>query len=263
MDDARDFYDGLGPDYDRMVAWEGRLAREEAFFRGLFDEEGTRTVLDAACGTGMHAIAFARTGLRSVGADLSPVMIDGARRNAETAGVSVELHVAGFGELAARVGGPFDAVTCLGNSLPHLATDEALAECLADFRQVLRPGGVLVIQNRNYDRLLRQRQRFAPVSARGSGEGETLFVRITDYAAPGAVPDDSLTFTVLTLTRAGGSWRQTARSTPLRALRRDILDAALRRAGFGECRCYGSYGKADFDSPDATDLIVIARREPS
>ena len=63
--DARDFYDGLGDDYDRMVSWEGRLAREEQFFNRLFDENGTWSVLDAACGTGMHAIAFARGGMRA------------------------------------------------------------------------------------------------------------------------------------------------------------------------------------------------------
>ena len=63
--EARDFYDGLGDDYDRMVSWQGRLAREEAFFQRLFDENGVHSVLDAACGTGMHAIAFARRGLAS------------------------------------------------------------------------------------------------------------------------------------------------------------------------------------------------------
>ena len=40
--DARDFYDGLGDDYDRMVSWKGRLAREEAFFQRLFEENGVR-----------------------------------------------------------------------------------------------------------------------------------------------------------------------------------------------------------------------------
>ncbi|HEY9593592.1 MAG TPA: class I SAM-dependent methyltransferase [Spirochaetia bacterium] len=259
MIDARDFYDGLGPEYDRMVAWEGRLAREETFFRGLFADAGARSVLDAACGTGMHAISFARLGLRSAGADLSPVMIEKARQNAAVAGVSVGLHVAGFGGIAPIAPGPFDAVTCLGNSLPHLTTDAELAGCLEDFRRLLAPGGLLVVQNRNYDRLLRERQRFMPVAARGAGEGETLFLRITDYPPPDARPDDAITFTLLTLTRTGGAWRQVTRSTPLRALRRATLEAALRAAGFAELAIFGGYDRGPAEADDAADLVVVAR----
>jgi 2-polyprenyl-3-methyl-5-hydroxy-6-metoxy-1,4-benzoquinol methylase len=77
--EAREFYDGLGGDYDRMVQWQGRLEREELFFKRVFDDAGVVRVLDAACGTGMHAISFARRGLQSAGADLSPAMIARAR----------------------------------------------------------------------------------------------------------------------------------------------------------------------------------------
>ena len=260
LSDARDFYDNLGPDYDRMVAWEGRIAREEGFFSRLFADEGARSVLDAACGTGMHAIAFARAGLRSAGADLSPVMIEQARRNAADTGVSVDFRVAGFGGIARELPGPFDAVTCLGNSLPHLTTDTALAACLSDFREVLRPGGLLVIQNRGYDRLLRERQRVAPVAARGSGDAETLFVRVTDFPPPGAESDDAITFTIVTLKRSGAGWKQTAQSTELRALRRTVLEKALLDAGFEEPRFSGSYDLIPWDAPGAQDLVVLARR---
>jgi glycine/sarcosine N-methyltransferase len=263
MIDARDFYDGLGPDYDRMVAWGARLTREDAFFRRLFESEGTRTVLDAACGTGMHAIAFARAGLRAAGVDLSPVMINQARRNAEDAGVSVDFHVAGFGGVRAVLPGPFDAVTCVGNSLPHLATDGDLIACLTDFHDILAPGGLLVIQNRNYDMLLRERQRVAPVAARGSGDGETLFLRITDYPPPGAVPDDAITFTIVTLTRTGSAWRQSVQSTPMRALRGSVLGDALTDAGFPEPRFYGSYDLTPADAAGAQDLVVVARAAAS
>ncbi len=160
--DAQEFYDALGTDYDLMVSWEQRLAREQEFFRRLFSEAGVRRVLDAACGTGMHAVSFARAGWDCTAADLSPVMVEEARENARRAGVQVRFEAAGFGELSGRVGGGFDAVTCLGNSLPHLLDDASLRACFGDFADLLAPGGILVIQNRNYDRLLRERQRFMP-----------------------------------------------------------------------------------------------------
>jgi SAM-dependent methyltransferase len=262
--DAREFYDGLGEDYDRMVSWEVRLQREEVFFQELFAAEGIRSVLDAACGTGMHAVAFARRGLRSAGADLSPAMVAQARLNAERARVPVELAAAGFGKLAAAFPGPFDAVTCLGNSLPHLLDEAALRDCLTDFALLLRPGGTLVIQNRNYDRLLRERQRFMPVSARAAPEGETLFLRITDFpgagAAPGSPEAETVEFTIVTLRKRGGSWSQSVQTTPLRALRGFTLQGSLTAAGFSRIRMYGGYGREPWDPTTAADLVVVARK---
>jgi SAM-dependent methyltransferase len=263
--DAREFYDGLGEDYDRMVSWDARLKREEAFFERLFNEEGIRSVLDAACGTGMHAVAFARRGLHCAGADLSPAMITQARLNAERAGVRVELAAAGFGEISAALPGPFDAVTCLGNSLPHLPDDSALARCFSDFAALLPPGGTLVIQNRNYDRLLRERQRFMPVSARAGAEGETLFLRITDFpsadAAPGSPAEESVEFTIVTLKKRGGAWSQSVQTTPLRALRRSTLETALGTAGFTKVQVYGGYGREPWDSAAAMDIVMVARKK--
>jgi len=243
-----------------MVAWEPRLRREEAFFERLFDGAGTRSVLDAACGTGMHVVSFARRGLRAAGADLSPSMIAQAQRHAAEAGVSVELAAAGFGGLSAAFRGPFDAVTCLGNSLPHLLDDAALAACFSDFASLLRPGGILVIQNRNYDRLLRERQRFMPVAARADAEGETLFLRMTDYPALGAPDPERIEFTIVTLKKRAGAWTQSTQTTPLRVLRRVTVERALAAAGFTAVEVYGSYGKTSFEAEDAADLVAIARR---
>ncbi len=261
--DAREFYDELGGDYDRMVSWQARLAREEAFFTSLFDEVGARRVLDAACGTGMHLIAFARGDLRCFGADISPAMIDQARRNADAAGVKMDLAAAPFGALAPVFPGPFDVVTCLGNSLPHLLDDASLAACLSDFAAVLRPGGVLVIQNRNYDRLLRERQRFMPPAARAEGGEETLFLRITDFPRADTADPEAITFTIVTLKKRSGAWTQSVQSTPLRALRRATLENALRAAGFTAVEVYGSYARGPFDAPDAADLVAVARRGPA
>ena len=259
--DARDFYEGLGAEYDRMIAWERRLGREEAFFRAVFAEHRVRRVLDAACGTGMHAIAFSRMGMSCAGADLSHAMIEQARTNARDAGVELELQVAGFGGIAARFPGPFDAVTCLGNSLPHLPDDASLAAALTDFAALLRPGGLLVIQNRNYDRLLRERQRFMPPASRQDGTGETIYLRITDFPcsdAPGST--ERVDFTIVTLRRKDGGWSQSVQTTALRALRRATLETALAAAGFSACTMYGGFDRSPFDAPGAADLVALAVR---
>jgi SAM-dependent methyltransferase len=256
--DAQGFYDALGQDYDLMVSWEERLAREKSFFARVFDEHRVRRVLDAACGTGMHAIAFVREGRECVGADVSPVMVETARRNARDAGVPVVFELAGFGGLKDRIGGVFDAVTCVGNSLPHLRDDASLSAALSDFARLLGPGGILVIQNRNYDRLLRERQRFMPVASRVDREGETLFLRITEYMTSTDGGSESIEFTLVTLKKRGGKWSQAIQSTPLRALQRNTLESGLHRAGFSSVQAYGSYNFDPFNAPGTNDLVAVA-----
>lgn len=251
--DARGFYDELGGEYDLMVSWEGRLAREEVFFSSLFDSHGVRRVLDAACGTGMHAIAFARMGRSAAGADISSAMIEKARAHARAAGVEVQWRVAGFGALAQGFEGPFDAVTCLGNSLPHLPDQAALVEALSDFARLLAPRGILVIQNRNYDRVLRSPGRSVHLNARPEPEGETLFVRMSEPRG-----GEAIDFSILTLRKRDGAWSSSLQTTPLRAITRESLERALAAAGFGPVQVFGDYARAAYDAPGTGDLVAIA-----
>ena len=246
-------YDALAVDYDRFVNWEGRLSHELPFFASLFEQFGVRRVLDAACGTGHHAIALARQGYQVMGTDLSTPMIARASENASAQGVGASFSVAGLGGYAA-LGQTFDAAICLGNSLPHLLSGAAVAEALADFAAVLRPGGLLVIQNRNFDRVWRERERFMPPQSHQDSGGEWIFVRFYDFH------EESLTFNMLRLRRTAEGWSQEIESTELRPIFARDLTAALAIAGFDPVTLYGSYDGAPFDPAASGDLIAVAVR---
>jgi len=247
-------YDALAVDYDRFVNWPARLAHELPFLERLFQAYGVQAVLDSACGSGQHAISLAQRGYQVIGADLSTPMVEQARRNGDAAGVSVLFVVAGFGRLSA-LGQAFDAVLCLGNSLPHLVTPSGVAEALADFASVLRPGGLLVIQNRNFDHVWATRERFVgPQSYRGA-DGEWLFVRFYDFH------EDTVTFNMVRLRRTEAGWAQDVDATELRPIFRDGLAAALAAAGFREVTFYGGYDGSAFDPAHSGDLIAVAHRD--
>lgn len=254
-------YDALAADYDRFVNWEARLAHEMPFLEELFAGAGVRRVLDAACGSGQHAIALARRGFQVVGADLSAPMVARARENAAAAGVDdATFVVAGLGELAAiaRPAGseaPFDALLCLGNSLPHLLSAEAVAGALDDFAAVLRPGGILVIQNRNLDRVWTRRERFMGPQVHSEGEGQWLFVRFYDFHP------STLTFNMVRLVRTGDGWVQDIESTELRPIFAGELAEGLRSAGFGQMELLGGYDRSPFDPEESGDLLVVARKD--
>jgi SAM-dependent methyltransferase len=52
----------------------------------------------------------------------------------------------------------FDVVICVGNSLVHAAGRDAMVEALAGLRQMARPGGHVVIDSRNWEKLHAERR---------------------------------------------------------------------------------------------------------
>jgi 2-polyprenyl-3-methyl-5-hydroxy-6-metoxy-1,4-benzoquinol methylase len=252
-------YDALSDDYDRFVAWRGRLAYELPFIEKQLAAAGARSVLDVACGTGMHAIALAERGYRVTGTDVSVGMIERARLNANSADLEIPFVAAGFGELSDRLEGSFDALLCLGNSLPHVLTMETLRRTLEDFAAVLRPGGLLLIQNRNFDAVIGGGKRWMEPQAYREGDREWLFVRFYDFS-----PDGTLTFNVLTLQRdEEGDWSQRAEATRLRPwLHADYL-SVLADTGFGAVTSYGDMTGSPFDPAESGNLILTATRGPS
>lgn len=249
-------YDVFSADYDRFVDWQSRLTYELPFIEEQLAAVGARRLLDAACGTGAHAIALARRGYSAVGTDLSAGMIERARQNASAVNSTARFVVAGFGQLAEQVGGPFDALLCLGNSLSHALSTEELERTLCDFAAMLRPGGLLLVQNRNFDQVLAQRQRWIEPQSHREDEADWLFVRFYDWG-----PDGDLTFNVLTLKRDAPDqpWRQQATATRLQPWRRAELVEVLQAAGFTQIIAWGDMQGTPFDSQTSGNLILTAR----
>lgn len=255
-------YDTFSDDYDRFVNWPARLRVEMPWIEQLLQTlpragKGPLRVLDAACGTGMHAIALAQAGYAVTGADLSPRMVERAQQNAAAAGVQVHLEAVGFGGLRRVFGeAAFEAVFCLGNSLPHALSAAELRAALEDFAACLQPGGLLVIQNRNFETVMAHRERWMEPQAHREGTQERVFLRFYDFD-----PDGLITFNILTLQRQGDEgWTQRSTATRLRPLLQAELAARLEAAGFTDIASYGNMSGAPFEADASGNLVMTASR---
>jgi glycine/sarcosine N-methyltransferase len=205
----------------------------------------------------MHAIALAKQGYVTAGADLSSGMIQRAKQNAQEAGVKVDFEIVGFGSLTQTFGqGAFDVVLCLGNSLPHLLNLTDLNAALADFASCLRPGGLLLIQNRNFDAVLANHDRWMEPQMHQENSREWLFLRFYDFE-----PEGLINFNVVMLTRGvGEAWLQRVSSTLLYPLREAELVQGLNGAGFQHNDRYGNLAGTPFSIQSSGNLVIASYR---
>lgn len=95
-------------------------------------------VLDVGSGTGVVALTAARTGAKVTGSDLSPNLVEHAKRNAALAGLDVPFHEADVENLP-FADGEFDVVLSQFGHMFGPQADRTLAEML----RVLKPGGTI------------------------------------------------------------------------------------------------------------------------
>ena len=96
------------------------------------------TVLDAGCGTGQLAIAFATLGCRVTAQDLAPAMIDRAQMHARDRGVDITFRIGDITDLPDERN-TYDAV----HARVVLQFVRNPVTALQQFRRVLKPGGRL------------------------------------------------------------------------------------------------------------------------
>ncbi len=251
---ADEFYDELGAGYDQMINWGSRLERETPFFRKVFNERAVKSVLDCACGTGRHAIEFAQWGHEVSACDISGEMLRLARHNASGQGASIDFFEAGLTDIAEKAHGKtFDAVVCLGNSLPHLLTQHDLDHAIRSIKRVLAPGGVFIAQIRNYQRILKENLRFMPPTSAEVEGKEYMFFRMLDIHSTRHVD-----FHIIRFQRESGKWTHTIQTTRLRPMMKRHMDASFKRTGFQQIKYYGDYSFTPFTSAGTLDLISVA-----
>lgn len=144
--------------WDDLINWEGRQKGERKFFENLLESSNVKTVADIASGTGYHAITLAQYGFEVTATDGAANMVDQTRENAKHYGVELaDIRQVDWRELDDVYGeNKFDALVCLGNALTHMFEHEARCEALKSMYRVLKPGGLLAVDHRNYDVMLKE-----------------------------------------------------------------------------------------------------------
>ncbi|MDH0749599.1 class I SAM-dependent methyltransferase [Pseudomonas sp. GD03842] len=154
QDYARQYHEDFVKRWDELIDWNKRAQGEGAFFIERLLRDGACRVFDASTGSGFHAAQLCAAGFDVVACDGSPTMVRCADANFKRRGLNIPLHCYDWRELDPRLLGTFDAVLCLGSSFCHLFDGGERIDVLRQFRQLLKPGGTLLIDQRNFQAIL-------------------------------------------------------------------------------------------------------------
>jgi len=173
-------YESLAVDYDWMfddeAVADGRAINRPATARLLQRIGRGSAVLDAACGTGVDAAALARRGFTVWAADESGAMLEAAAARIRRERLAIPVLHSTWEDLPAATSERFDAVLCVGNSLVHAAGRDAMVRALTGLRRMVRPGGHVVIDSRNWEKLHADRQIVQVADRVVSRDGRRCFL---------------------------------------------------------------------------------------
>jgi len=113
---------------------------EEAFRK--YSKFLPRTLLDAGCGTGGHAIPLAMRGYDVTGIDISKTMINIGQRKSEKTGLKVDFRVSDLRRM--KLHRKFDACICMFAVMDYLVSNKDVTNALTNIRRHLRRDALLI-----------------------------------------------------------------------------------------------------------------------
>ena len=209
-----------------------------------------KKVLDIACGSGGYSVALAKAGYSVTAIDLDEKMIEMTLAKKHKEGLDIDAMVCNMLDISKRFGGnAFDLVFCIGNSIVHLRSKEDILDALKQMQACVKPGGTLVIQIINFDRVFKHRISSLPTIV--NDDIGLKFVRNYDY-------DEKKGFikfnTLLTVNEANGGeeYENTVELLPLMS---SDLKELMKKAGFRDISFYGDFVFSKYDE-DSYMLVV-------
>ena len=200
-------------------------------------------ILDCACGTGITAMAISRHGYNVTGTDASEGMITRAKQHTPEEELNIEFSTCPWGKLPEHFGREFDLLLCCGNSIGHCRDESEMIRSLRNINEVMKPGGLLIVETRNWEKLLAERIRFTNFAPRERNGKRCLPVYVWTF--PETKDDPVLVEVVFPIEADGKVLLKAYPITYYPFGFEDILDR-MKSAGFVDIETDYSEDKAEY-----------------
>lgn len=225
------FYEKIAKKYHWFFSsWDNVMNRKMEELVPLFKKHNVNTILDCSCGTGLQSIGLAKKGFNVTGSDLSEKMLEIARENAKEEDINdIKFIQSDFREVRSKVSNFFDAVICMGNSIPHLKQNDEILEAFKNIYECLEKGGVAIFDIRNYDSMLKNKPRFLPMRINAEKDGKIVSILyVFDYLK------DLIRFNVVYLIedKCTGNKSMEVEVIDYNPIKSDLFTNLLKQTGF-------------------------------
>ena len=149
---------GLVNFWTDFVDWKKRKKGENSFFVKKLKEHNCKAVLDTCLGGGYDSINLIQHGFKVSSNEIDEDFKNLALVNARNDGINLDIRSCDWRELSKCYANKFDALICLGNSFTYMLTKEDQIKALKEMSSLLKEGGILIIDHRNYDYMLDNRK---------------------------------------------------------------------------------------------------------
>ena len=212
-------------------------------------------LLTASYGTGHLTMVLAEMGYKVSGSDISSKMIEKGIENANSRNLDIKLSVCDFRHVSDKVDGEFDLVACTGNSLGHV-DEEGVYKALYSMDKLIKAGGYIYIDLRNWDRIMEEKNRFFVYNPFFIDGERVNLVQVWDYPQDGTV-----TFNLLyTFEKDYRIYRKQETSIKYYPLLKDKLLQMLMELGYRDIEINNFIDDKVTDFKEMQWYSVIARK---
>ncbi len=240
------FYGAIVKAYDEIFP----LNKTQAdLIENLLGNLSGKRILDCGCGTGNLAIELGRRSAFVEAFDLDKDMLQKAEEKCPQA-INVKFREGNLETIDKDYSeSTFDLVCCIGNTLAHLDDLGSVSSFLRQAEKLLKPGGHILIQIVNYDRVQSKHIVQLPTIESSHYIFERNYIHephdVIQFSTSLTVKDEEKVYT---------------QSVPLISIQKQDLNTMMSE-GFEELQFYGSFKKEEWNE-DTFNTVVIAKKAP-
>lgn len=213
------------------------------YYAMVFKDKQITTIHDCSFGTGHLSFALADMGYQVSGSDISNDMLNNAKKNAQNRYLDIHLVQSDFCKIADVMDTQFDCVMSTGNSLAHV-NNQDLKTALTSMAKLIKPGGYLYLDTRNWDKILESKQRFFCYNPFFKDGDRINLVQVWDHLS-----DKEIVFNLLyTFEKDNKIYKQEETAVKYYPFTKDLLMSYLNELGFEQVEIF------DFMKPDNTNF---------
>jgi len=154
-------YESISPYYDHIFKFNP--IQEEFIIASATEDSPVSTALEVGCGTGNLTIELAKHFKQIIGIDLDSEMLNIAKSKVSQTESNINFKCLNMMEIKKTFASSiFSMVFSFGNTLVHLSNLDNIRDFLKQTKTILKPGGKLLLQIINYDRILKKNIRHLP-----------------------------------------------------------------------------------------------------